>query len=160
MLIMFDDIPLDDDEQHVWRAYVTMQRAMYAHIQAHLRQFGLSGADYEILQTLAESPSGRMRAFELGEVIQWETSRISHQLSRMAQRGLVCREATQDPRYADIVLTEQGRDAIAKAAPQRIAAIRTWFVNAIGHDRLDEFARDCEAVTAAVKDHTETTCEL
>ena len=39
--------------------------------------------------TLFKAPERRMRPGALGESIGWEKSRLSHQLTRMATRGLV-----------------------------------------------------------------------
>jgi DNA-binding MarR family transcriptional regulator len=80
------------------------------------REFGLSGSDFEILVNLSESPTGRMRAFELGEATQWEKSRMSHHLTRMEKRGLIRKEAC-DARYPEIVLTGPGLEAIRACAP-------------------------------------------
>jgi DNA-binding MarR family transcriptional regulator len=150
---MSDDVWLSDCEQRTWRAFLDMQRLLFGHLNRQLQQdFGLSGADYEIMANLSESETGRMRAFELSRATQWEKSRMSHQLSRMAARGLVRREATADPRYSDIVLTDQGRAAIGAAAPRSVDVVRQTFVNPIGPQRLDMFREACEAVSAALDD--------
>jgi DNA-binding MarR family transcriptional regulator len=134
-----------------------MQRLLFSHVnRLTQREFGLSGADYEVLVNLSESETGRMRAFELSRATRWEKSRMSHQLSRMAARGLVRKEATADPRYSDIVLTDLGRAAIVAAAPRSVEVVREVFVSPIG-DRLDSFREACEAV-AAVLDDKESDC--
>ena len=53
-----------------------------------------------MLVHLTDVPEGRLRAFELGEGLQWEKSRVSRQVARMAERGLVTREAA--PRTAAV----------------------------------------------------------
>ena len=147
---MSDDKWLSDREQRAWRAFLDMQRLLFSHInRLTLREFGLSGADYEILVNLSESESGRMRAFELSRVTSWEKSRMSHQLSRMVARGLVRREATGDPRYSDIVLTDAGRAAIVAAAPRSVEVVREVFLGPIG-ERLESFRETCEAVAAVL----------
>jgi DNA-binding MarR family transcriptional regulator len=82
---------------------------------------------------------------------------MSHQLSRMAVRGLVRKEATADPRYSDIVLTDEGRAAIVAAAPRSAEVVRETFLGPIGDARLDLFRAACEAVSA-VLDENETDC--
>jgi DNA-binding MarR family transcriptional regulator len=155
---MSDDMWLSDREQRTWRAFLDMQRLLFGHINRQVqREFGLSGADFEILVNLSESETGRMRAFELSRATQWEKSRMSHQLSRMAARGLVRKEATTDPRYSDIVLTEQGRAAIVAAAPRSVDVVRETFLDPIGDARLDLFREACDAVSA-VLDENETDC--
>ena len=62
------------------------------------------GADLAV--KLHDLPEGRLRAFELGRGLQWEKSRVSRQVARMAERGLVAREAApEDGRGAYVVLT-------------------------------------------------------
>lgn len=152
---MSDDPWLNANEQRAWRSFLGMQRQLSTHLYRHLqREFGLSGSDYEILVNLSESPTGRMRAFELGEATDWEKSRMSHHLTRMAQRGLVRREpCAEDTRYADIVLTDEGRNAIAEAAPHHAANVRAWFIEAVGPERLAVIEEASDAVLTALTQH-------
>jgi DNA-binding MarR family transcriptional regulator len=138
---------LDEREQRAWRAFTTLQRRLTAAAQRELqRDSGLSGPDYEILVHLAEA-GGALRAYQLGAATDWEKSRLSHHLSRMAQRGLVERQpCAADPRYADVVLTDAGRCAIGSAAPAHVARIREWFIDALTPEQLDSFATACEAI--------------
>jgi DNA-binding MarR family transcriptional regulator len=141
---------LDDRQQRSWRRFVAVQRRLPARLGRHLqRDSGLSPADYEILVNLSEAPHGRLRAFEIGRATQWEKSRLSHHLSRMAQRGLVERKTcAADTRYADIVLTEAGRAAIEHAAVLHVAHVRRYFVDALTADQLAALEEICEAILA------------
>lgn len=148
---MSDDIVwLTEWEQAVWRRLIALQRRLPAALSRQVqRDSGLSGADYEILVNLSESPRGRMRAFEISKATQWEKSRLSHHLTRMEQRGLVERKTcAQDSRYADVVLTPAGRAAIEQAAPLHVAYVRRWFVDALTPGQLDALAEICDAVLA------------
>ncbi|WP_246842768.1 MarR family winged helix-turn-helix transcriptional regulator [Allokutzneria sp. NRRL B-24872] len=144
---------LTEEQQRAWRAFKAMETMLNSRLGASLqRESGLSPADYRILVELSESPHGRMRAYELGEATQWEKSRISHQLSRMAQRGLVERQqCSKDTRYSDVVLTEAGRAAIETAAPLHVANVREAFVDALTPHQLQAFGEACEAVLARIK---------
>jgi len=110
---------LDESEQRAWRSYLQMHGQLLARLNRQLQaDSDLSLADYEVLVTLSEVPAGRLRPFELQRGLQWEQSRLSHQLRRMEHRGLVGREGcTDDRRGAFIVLTDAGRRAIEAAAP-------------------------------------------
>jgi DNA-binding MarR family transcriptional regulator len=141
---------LDEAEQRAWRSYLLMRRRLETHLSRHLqREFGVSKADFEILVNLSESAVGRMRAYELGEATQWEKSRLSHQLRRMEERGLI-RKAAGDGRYPEIVLTEQGRDTIVRCAPKNAARVRSLFVEAIGPERLAVLTAAYDDVVAAI----------
>jgi quercetin 2,3-dioxygenase len=101
---------LDDHEQRAWRGYQDMRARLDARLRADLvRTSGLSDADYAILVFLTEAEEGRLRARELAIGLQWEKSRLSHQISRMEKRGLVERaDCPTDARGAFVVLTAKG----------------------------------------------------
>ena len=150
---MSDGPWLDSEELRAWRSFVAMHHQLERHLERHLqRDFGLSAPDYEILVNLSEAPGDRMRAFELGEATDWEKSRLSHHLSRMAKRGLLRRDAGEG-RYPDIVLTAAGRAAIEQAAPAHAARVRALFVDVLGRDRLRLIGAASDDVLAAVETH-------
>jgi DNA-binding MarR family transcriptional regulator len=135
-----------------------MRRTLETHLARHLqREFGLSESDFEILVNLSESPTGRMRAFELGEATQWEKSRMSHHLSRMEKRGLIRKEAC-DARYPEIVLTDQGLAAIRACAPVHAARVRDLFVDVLGPERLAVLGEASDDVVDAIDEHQKTSC--
>lgn len=116
---------LNAREQALWRRYLAMTGRLQAAMNRQLQQeHGLSLADYDVLVALDESPGCRMN--DLGEHLGWEQSRVSHQLRRMRDRGLVDRRDADDDRRAAIVeLTAQGRNALATAAPAHAELVRT-----------------------------------
>ena len=129
---------LDEREQRAWRSYLQMHGQLLARLNRQLQaDSGLSLADYEVLVTLSEVPAGRLRPFELQRGLQWEQSRLSHQLRRMEQRGLVSREGcTDDGRGAFVALTDAGRRAIVAAAPGHVDAVRRLFFDGLTGDQI------------------------
>jgi DNA-binding MarR family transcriptional regulator len=129
---------LDEGEQRAWRSYLQMHGQLLARLNRQLQaESGLSLADYEVLVTLSEVPAGRLRPFELQRGLQWEQSRLSHQLRRMEHRGLVSREGcTDDGRGAFIVLTDAGRRAIEAAAPGHVEAVRRLFFDGLTQGQI------------------------
>ncbi len=103
-----------------------------------VRDAGLTGADYALLVPLSETPDGVIRARDLGHVVGWDRSRISHQLRRMEQRGLVTREhCPDDARGSMVRLTPPGRSAIEAAAPNHVAAVRRLFIDHLTDNEID-----------------------
>jgi DNA-binding MarR family transcriptional regulator len=141
---------LDGSESRAWRSFLQMQAQLFARLGRQLqRDDGLSEADYAVLVNLTESPGGRLRPFELGRATQWEKSRLSHHLTRMADRGLVVREACPtDSRGAVIVVSDAGRAAIAAAAPRHVDQVRRWFIDALTPEQLAALADVSETVLA------------
>lgn len=116
---------LSDDEQRLWRDYLTMSGRLQAAMNRQLqRDNGLSLPDYEVLVALAELADCRIS--ELGERLGWEQSRLSHQLTRMRGRGLIARRgASDDRRAATVALTDAGRAALDAAAPGHVELVRS-----------------------------------
>ncbi|RSM45918.1 MarR family transcriptional regulator [Actinoplanes sp. ATCC 53533] len=134
---------LTPDEQHAWRSFVRLHQKLAATIardlQAHAK---LSGADFEVLVALTDVPDHRRRFQDLAKAIDWEQSRLSHQIARMIKRGLVVREeCAEDGRAAFVCLTSAGHDAIQAAAPHHVRAIRHLVIDALAPGDLDALAR-------------------
>ena len=116
-----------------------------------------------MLVALSEHPDGRMRAFELGRELGWEKSRLSHHISRMAERGLVKREkCASDQRGAFVAMTRKGRKALTEAAPGHVAAVRRWFVDlltpaqlravaAVGDTVIEALVQECQTEDGEVR---------
>lgn len=103
---------------------------------------GLSAADYIVLVHLTEAPDARMRSADLARAVEWEKSRMSHQISRMVRRGLVGRvECPEDGRGAFVVITALGRETIASAAPGHVAVVRRLFVDLLTPQELGTLAQ-------------------
>ena len=114
------------DEQRAWRAWLDAHARLSARLNRELQATsGLSLSDYDVLVHLTDVPDGRLRAFELGDGLQWEKSRVSRQVARMATRGLVARQASpEDGRGAYVTITPAGRRAIEDAAPAHVELVR------------------------------------
>lgn len=112
----------------------------------------LSSADYGVLSALAGEPHGAMRLFELAHCLGWEKSRLSHQVGRMASRGLVeKRKCPSDRRGTFVVLTSAGREGLEAAAPAQAAAVKKLFAAQLSTEQLSALTSACEALLAAVE---------
>ena len=133
-------------EQHTWRTFLRMQAQLTARLGRDLQADSeLSLADYDVLVHLTDLDGGRRRILELARELDWEKSRMSHHLARMAKRGLIAREeCPADGRGAFIVITPEGRAAIEAAAPRHVATVRRLV--------FDNLSEDQVAVLAAVSE--------
>jgi DNA-binding MarR family transcriptional regulator len=141
---------LSERELRAWRALQGMQMRLEAEIARQLAaDSGLSYPDYLVLVALTDHPDGRLRLFELGRVLAWEKSRLSHQVARMAERGLVAKERCDaDRRGAYVAVTPKGRKEIGAAARGHVATVRRLFVDVLKPEQLDVIADAAEAVLA------------
>ncbi|RJK94353.1 MarR family transcriptional regulator [Vallicoccus soli] len=141
----------------MWRAYLVMRRDLDGVVDRQLAQGGLSTADYALLVPLSEAPEGVLRARELGRDAGWDRSRLSHQLRRMEQRGLVERfDCETDARGTMVRLTAAGRDALTASAPGHVETVRRYFVDLLSPEEvavLESVARRVSAAIAAGDDH-------
>ena len=143
---------LDEHEQRAWRALQFMHLRLSGRLAADLAATSeLSYPDYLVLVALSDQPDGRARLFELAEVLGWEKSRLSHQVTRMTGRGLVKKERCDgDRRGAFVVVTAPGRKAIEAAAPHHVALVRRLFIEPLTPGELDAITTAAERVLAVL----------
>jgi DNA-binding MarR family transcriptional regulator len=138
---------LSPDEDRAWRAFLFAQRQLVARLNRGLQESGLSGPDYDVLVVLSALDGDRMRARELCSTLGWEKSRLSHQLRRMQQDGLISRELNPDDARSTMVrLLPAGRAAIETAAPGHVADVRRNFIDLFAPAELDTLATFNERV--------------
>ena len=78
---------LSEREERAWRGLQLMQMRLEADLARQLAtESGLSYPDYVVLVALTDLPEGRLRLFELGALLGWEKSRLSHHVARMVER--------------------------------------------------------------------------
>lgn len=137
--------------QRVWLT-ATQQRTWTNYMQVYLRleyemnrqlqaDFGISLADYSVMNALSTEPGRRLQSSRLATRIGWERSRLSHQLRRMESRRLVERIASEsDGRATDAKLTAQGWRLLQSAAPKHVACVRTLFFSDLDDAAADTLA--------------------
>lgn len=147
---------LDAREQAAWRAYLDMNALLTARLNKEMQdESGISISDFSVLVALSEHAEGRMRVLELARSLGWEKSRLSHQLSRMQQRGLVERSnCSEDRRGAFILLTAQGRRTVEAAAPRHVESVRRYLFDELTGEQVDALG----AIARAVVDRLVATC--
>ena len=145
---------LSPGEQRAWRAHLQMQSRLAAELNRRLQATcGLSLADYDVLVHLSEAEQGRLRPFELQQRLQWEQSRLAHQLRRMQRRGLVDRErSTDDGRGSLVTLCDAGRDALRRAAPAHVEDVRALVFDGLSAADVTGMERLATRVLARLHD--------
>ena len=135
-----DPVPrwLGDDEQRAWRTFLRGSQRLVEVLNRELAEAHGSGlGDYRILVVLSEAPGGALRMSELAEGTVSSRSRLTHQIRRMEEDGVVRREHCEsDGRGVLAVLTDRGRARLAELAPTHVAGVRRHLV-----DLLDDTDR-------------------
>ena len=141
---------LDEREARAWRGFHRVRTSLLAHLSRQLAaSCDISQADFEILIAVSEAPGQRIRARDLGKQIQWERSRLSHQIARMEARGTITRAPCEnDARGFDVVLTTAGQKAVEAAARVNLEAVRHCFIDVLTDEQLDCLGDIADAVTS------------
>lgn len=139
---------LTPEEQRAWRGFVRLHERLGGRLGRMLQaESNLSAADFAVLVQLTDVPEGRQRFLDLANALEWEKSRMSHHIARMAKRGLVERqECPEDGRGAFVVITDGGREAIEAAAPLHVDAVRSLFLDHVTPAELRVLADISERV--------------
>jgi DNA-binding MarR family transcriptional regulator len=134
---------LSEQQKDVWRTFFVMRRQLDLTLERRLQsEAGISGADYEILVALSEADDERLRTGQLADIIGWEKSRVSHQIARMEQRGLVSRrECGDDARGVWVTIEPDGRRAVLDSLRDRATALQEHFVDVLEREDLDTLHR-------------------
>jgi DNA-binding MarR family transcriptional regulator len=136
----------------LFRALSFTARQLTAAVEHGLRESaGVSLPEFDILSALSASQERRARAGELGHMLAWEKSRISHQVGRMERKGLIERVSCDDDlRGTWVALTDAGADAIAAALPAYEEAVREKLGAAAATDEGADLTRRVLAIGATV----------
>jgi DNA-binding MarR family transcriptional regulator len=138
---------LTPDELRLWHAWKRASDAVRARVGEEITaETGLSDPDFGVLSRLEDLGHGRLRQNELAASMGWHRSRLSHQLTRMEERGLIDREDVQRGVQVSVVITEAGRTAIATARPVHATAVRRHLAAHVPADQLPQFIAALESL--------------
>ena len=124
---------LEPGEWEFWDTWMRAQRLLTRELERGLQgDCGISKAEFSLLVTLWQAAGREMRVGELSESLDWDKSRVSHQLTRMENRGFVKRtQYGADGRRAGIGLTAEGRRAAQRAVLVHAGNIRRYFLDSL-----------------------------
>ncbi|WP_288866198.1 MarR family winged helix-turn-helix transcriptional regulator [uncultured Corynebacterium sp.] len=142
---------LEEDEQDLWRlmiaGFTTVSRTIDERLQAGSE---ISSSEYAVLVVLSEADERTLRLRDLCAELGWDRSRASHQVTRMAKRGLVTKcKCPGDARGVLVTLTDEGLSRLRDAVSDHVETVRRLVFDHLDDDRaatLREFLTD---VTAA-----------
>jgi DNA-binding MarR family transcriptional regulator len=131
---------LSEDEAAVWHAVKSLGSTVVRRIGVDIAAAtGLSGTDYGVISRLADLGDGRLGQQALAESMQLTKGAMSHQLTRMAERGLITRE--KGAAGVTVVLTSQGQDVLARARPVHAAAVREHLTRRLSAEEREVLLR-------------------
>ena len=140
MLARYDSVmadALEPEEWELWDTWMRAQRLLVRELDRGLqRDCGISKAEFSVLVTLRQAPGREMRVGDLVDSLGWEKSRVSHQLTRMENRGFVAQtEGGPSGRRTKIGLTATGRRVVQAAIHAHGGNIRHYFLDSLTPDQ-------------------------
>jgi DNA-binding MarR family transcriptional regulator len=126
---------LSKPELDTWVNLAQMLMLLPTRLDRQLREdAGIPHAYYQILALLSGQPERAMRMTDLARLVGTTTSRLSHAVASLEQRGWLRRSACPTDRRGQIAhLTDDGMAVLAAAAPGHVAEVRR-----LVFDHLDE----------------------
>jgi DNA-binding MarR family transcriptional regulator len=143
---------LTAEELASWLSVVRLMTWLPWSIDQQLqRDSKLGMVEYQVLAMLSESPDRTMRMSSLAEVTNASLSRLSRVVTRLESRGLVRREPEPtDGRFTNAILTEDGFQILAEAAPGHLALVRSLVIDVLSPEQLRRLGRDADRIMARI----------
>lgn len=106
-----------------------MRRRLDRALETELQQdSSVSLPEFEILLSLSDAPDRQLRTKDIAQRIDWEKSRVSHQVTRLERRHLVTRRVCEtDARGSWVTLTDAGFQTVVGAIRVHRKAVHRFF---------------------------------
>ena len=132
------------------RSLAECYQAFESYSGTHVRKLGLTGAQFDILATLGNTPG--MTCKELGANTLITKGTLTGVLDRLEARGLIRRSATDaDRRQVFVMLTPQGVRTFERAFPAHVDHLKPAF-HALSPRELQQTARLLYKLRDALRD--------
>lgn len=139
---------LTEQEQEVWRTFISAVDAFVDHLERQVqRDSDMPYTYYEILVALSEAPDRTLRMSQLAGARSSSRSRLSHAVARLEEVGWVRRLACPtDKRGALAQLTDEGFAALDEAAPGHVTAVREKLFDMLTPDQVTALGEISQAI--------------
>ncbi|WP_020502274.1 MarR family winged helix-turn-helix transcriptional regulator [Sciscionella marina] len=124
---------LKPDEWELWQLWTHAYHLLVRELDRGLqRDCGISKAEFSVLMALSRAPGRELNVADLVAELDWEKSRVSHQLTRMENRGFVQRiQHGATGRRIRVGLTGTGQRTTQNAVRAHGANIRRCFFDSL-----------------------------
>ena len=145
---------VEEKRFRAWRHFVETHGFVVALLADDLEtERRLPIAWYQVLLLLNEAPDRRLAMSELNELVTLSQPGVSRLVDRMERAGLVRRErSTADRRGVTAMITTDGLEELAKAAPVHRDGIQRWFTASLTDHEADVLARVLGRIHASARD--------
>lgn len=142
-------------DSRAWRAFHKIGTRLLPHLSRQITNHsGITGPEYVVLTALSELPNSSVNLNRLAIGLGWETSRMSHQISRMQESGLVKKiQSESDARCFDVSITPTGRKIAEKAIPLQSLEINHCFSEVLTNKQKEALIEISEAIASHMREN-------
>lgn len=142
-------------DSRAWRAFHKIGTSLLPHLSRQITNHsGITGAEYVVLLALYELPATAINLNRLATGLGWEISRMSHQITRMEESGLVKKSKNaQDSRCFDVSITAKGRKIAESSIPLQSQEINHCFSNVLSKQQMETLIEISELVSKHMKEN-------
>ena len=144
---------MKDLDSKAWRAFHKIGTSLLPHLGRQVTNHsGISSAEYVVLVALSELLVPSVNLNRLATGLGWEISRMSHQISRMEDAGLVKKTKNpEDSRRFDVSITAKGRKIADAAIPLQSKEINHCFSEVLTQTQMKSLIEISEAISSHMK---------
>jgi DNA-binding MarR family transcriptional regulator len=115
------------------------------------RDSNLGMVEYQVMARLSQSPERTLRMGLLADLANSSLSRLSHLVKRLEERGLVRREPDPaDGRFTNAILTGEGFQLLAAAAPAHVAHVRSLVIDVLSPEQLRRLGLAADRIVSRI----------
>jgi DNA-binding MarR family transcriptional regulator len=142
-------------DSKAWRAFHKIGTSLLPHLGRQVSNHsGISGAEYVVLVALSELSVPSVNLNRLATGLGWEISRMSHQVSRMDEAGLVRKTKNlEDSRCFDVSITAKGRKIAEAAIPLQSKEINHCFSEVLTQAQMKFLIEISEAISTHMREN-------
>jgi DNA-binding MarR family transcriptional regulator len=146
---------MNELDSKAWRAFHKIGTSLLPHLGRQITNHsGISGTEYVVLVALSELTVPSVNLNRLAHGLGWEISRMSHQVSRMDEAGLVKKTKNlEDSRCFDVSITAKGRKIAEAAIPLQSKEINHCFSQVLTQVQMKSLIEISEAISSHMKEH-------
>ena len=146
---------MKDLDSKAWRSFHKIGTSLLPHLGRQVTNHsGISGAEYVVLVALSELTAPSVNLNRLATGLGWEISRMSHQISRMNDAGLVKKTVNvKDSRCSDVSITAKGKRIAEEAIPLQSKEINHCFSDVLTQAQMKSLIEISEAISNHMKEH-------
>lgn len=106
------------------------------------REDDLTFFDYMVLSVLSEQQDRTLQMSEIAAGVSASLSRLSHVATKLEKRGFLARTRLEGSgRRTGVTLTDLGHAKVVSAAPDHVAAVREYVLDALAPEDLSTLSR-------------------